>query len=225
MTQALDPWKSVYAKIFIGSLAVLIVGALGYWAWESYTVSRELRLQAEYARIEAEILKASNSSPESGSNPSEKAKAPTPPSAEQKSQWKQELMKIVEQEPSSVAAGLASLKIYDLSDSPDWTLAEKALKLSKKDSQIIGGLTTFAYANVLAELDRCEEANRIWQEVVGKAQWSALAKESELRQALCLQKLGKKDEARALFQKLAQEKEFWGLSRQAQKLSREALQL
>ncbi len=210
MNDFVENWKPQYTQALVGLFVVGLIAGLGYLGWDVWTQGQEKKYQAEYGVIESEIDKNS-------------AKTPT---EEQRKQWREKLKNLVEAAPHTVAAKMAALKSLQLGNSTSELGEDEALLTRVQGGKnFVSGLVKLALGNVQADQGKCDAAVAIWGEMVKSGLWKFLDKEAELRQALCLQKLNKSDQAQVLFDKLASDREAFIYQKQAQKLSREGASL
>lgn len=177
-------WTTQHSKmVVLGLIAFVVIGA-GFAAVQFFQNKKESELQVQYFAAEKAYLTA-------------KAATPVGDTATPA----QQLTSIIDQAPSTKAAAMSALLLSQIhSAETDRTKAEDALnKVKPSGKGLLSSLVTMELGNVRADLGKCDEAVQAWEQVIAAKDVEFLHAQAYINKGLCLQKSGKKDQAKESF--------------------------
>jgi predicted negative regulator of RcsB-dependent stress response len=209
-------WTTQHVQLVIGVIVLLLVVGSGWTAYNWMNDKKENELQAQYYQFEKQILKKK----EAFEKFDQQAKVLPPKGAKKDETLNQgekssgdldkdfgssisDMLKIVNQAPSSKAAALSALVLSDLYlqyNKPSEGLA--VLQKVKTKSSTLGALATHLEAGLLANNNDCAKAVTVWEEILKSKDAGFIHNEVRIRQGLCFENLNQADKASANYNKV-----------------------
>lgn len=181
------------------AFGVMILVGLAWTGYQHYCNSVELEAQAEMFKIEKQFLKVQADVAKSN-------KKDRPDLDKTYGKYIQSLTQFIDKNKKTDAAAIASLHLGKLyyeygKYQPGLELLEKI----KTRNELLKGLVLVQKGVFHESLGDCNKANEQWTKVIKERTLAHLHPESMLKQAVCLQSLSKKKEAKSVYQKLITE--------------------
>ncbi len=210
-------------KLVLGVLGAVLALGLAFVGWEKTSLDKELALQEQYYSIEKTYLKKKEGFDKAEADKKDQAAKKDDNKDEVKSEPVGEVAsgelskdygievegwtKLIESRPSSKAAAMASLELSQLylkykKDTEAMQILEKVKNQQNSDS-LLGALVFHAYANLLSNKDRCQDAIGIWENLEKKKKMVFLVEQAQMGKALCLETLGQIEKAELVLKDLA----------------------
>jgi predicted negative regulator of RcsB-dependent stress response len=205
-------WTIKHSKMtLIALIGFLLIGG-GYAAVSLVQTNKETALQADLIKIEKAYNEKKQNFEDAESPAPAQAKddktPPPAPKAKATGDMTQDYGTVIAdfeafvmKNKGSKAAQMAALhlsEIYRKYQKHDF--AEKALSaVQTKPKHIISGLVNFELGKTMAEQQKCEQANTVWESIVAENNLKFMHATVLLQQGLCLESLGQKDQAEAKY--------------------------
>lgn len=191
-------WTAKHATLVIVLIIAFIAIGGGYSAYRHFEAQNEVEIQERFYSIEKKLTERTNSFSLPPADPKHIAK--TNDLSKDYAGMDEELKKLIQEHPNSKAARMAALYLTDLYI--QYGKSAEALDVLSQ-IQVGKGLLDLLVANQRASLmsnqGECEKAITIWQSLK-KIKELAFAKANiQLKEALCYDQLGKKEEAQKLY--------------------------
>ena len=204
-------------KLIVGvCLVIFVVGAAAVIR-STVSLSHEKKLQENFYMIEkkyTEYKTKKNKPAESEATKSAKKTDPkdveiTPAAlAELKTQVQADLEKFISDNPGAKATQMAA--IYDAEILKEDKKSDQALvvlqKVQNSDHGLVNTLVQQQIGQMLANLDKCQEAISSWQKILDRKEAEFLHNDVRIQQALCYQKLNDTKKAEELLTNIANQK-------------------
>ncbi len=227
-------WTTQHSKLVgVTLLAFLVLGA-GISAKNYLDEKSENDIQAKYYPIEKKFLdkKTGFEQAKAAVAPAKDPKSKTPPPAvegkatgdfaQDYGPLATDLMKIIEEKPSSKAAKMAALHLAEVQiEYQKMNEAEATLKKVDADHKdLLSGLVQNQLGTVQANLNDCNGAISTWQKVLSNARAKSLHSNIKLKQGLCYENLKEISKAEQMYSEAKNDDKESVVARTAEKYLR-----
>lgn len=208
-------WTTQHLQVVLVVSFLFIAGGGGYTLWSYLETSKESAWQEKYYLAEKAYNDKKQETPEILAK---KKESTTPDLPKNYDEVIKAFEAIVKEAPKTKAAQMAALNLTDLYSSVDQSIATmNQIEAYLKPGEILSSLIHNKLAGLYVDKNECEKAIKSWQAIVDDSKVSFMHDDAKLNQALCYEKLGKKDQAVSIYEILQKTKSDQAVGKTAAK--------
>lgn len=205
-------------KLVLAVIVGLFSVGVGYVFWEKASLKNEMGLQEQYYAIEKTYLKKKegfekaemNKTAPTADKGAKKEEAPIQASGDLLKDYGVEIEgwnKLIESAPASKAAAMAALELTQIylkyQKNPEALQVLTKVKNQQNSDSLLGAMVFHAYANLLSNEGRCQDAMGVWEGLEKRKTLSFLVEQARMGRALCLESMGQVEKAEGIFKEIA----------------------